>query len=231
MSNVVWVSCNTTSLDTQVANIYELSYIKQRDGVFEGEIQTLLVSPLKHEFDKVLSKYNIDEFIGKYNSTGDRGPDYTLTSYYKKTLYTQSALDLASLSIETLLKRTGTVTPECALDTVKTYLDGGKLWTVAGYSDFCLPLLRDYSRRVGSDLRDLLDVDAVNIFTVVKELKKISKTLLPVGKTSLAAVAQSLGVPYNRSSAGKLKATLQVTDLALGESLRANCSSPEVFSR
>jgi len=66
-SLVLWMDCETTSLDPRVASIRELAYVAEVNGKQLGEIQSLDVQPILHFEDLVYGDQDIHKFVENYN--------------------------------------------------------------------------------------------------------------------------------------------------------------------
>jgi hypothetical protein len=195
--NIVWASINTTSLESTVSNIIDISLIFQVDGK-TVKTKDWSVQPILHIEDALFGGCYGQSFVDYYNK--DAGQQLALSEF--GFTYSVSTLNYLKLSDADLINRQNA---KEVLFELLADLDGAD-WILAGHSvAFLIAHLKGWSERcdeVGhKKLLKILNFD--KSIDTIPFFKTIS-LFRPLADLSLKSVAQAYGKAVGLDTKSKI---------------------------
>jgi DNA polymerase III epsilon subunit-like protein len=157
----LWLDTETTGLDVQLANILELAYIPEVNGV-RHNTRELFVQPIIHFTDMVHGHIDIRQFVDEYNQRRQLSPDnelayFSLDGGEPLFTYTKSALSCglpagrAKNPAELVLdpkREFPDVVLQKFIDDLNSFPEKGR-WTLIGYNvKFDYDVLTNWIKRI-----------------------------------------------------------------------------------
>ena len=222
---VLWLDVETTSLDTRVASILDLSYMIDIDREI-SPCQSQLIKPLLHKEDQLYRSTPIIEAVNKYNQALDYtqqdrlwldlfrfAPDEEPLFHYALSILKFNERNGLPYDPEKWLTDKKRTFPKLALKKLVNDLKEAhkvqKHWVLAGYNvKFDREVLLNWSQRVCIDdylvLKSLLDNLILDVLDLTRWAKCFNHPKLKdAHNLKLTTVSECLGINLNEAHTAK----------------------------